>query len=207
MKKLILIAVAVCIVACTNKEGNSIPTKNLTEKVDSAENYSIIYLLPFEDVSKKEVINLQKSLEEHFDKLLSGRRAFKILNNDSLPKSAYIKRRNRYRSFLILDYESSKLSGKETIIGLTHKDICTDVHGKKDYGIIGISRPKKQVCVVSDKRLSNKADFWKPILHEYIHTYYGAKHCANDDDHCIMQDAKGKGNFRIKDKLCSACNH
>lgn len=207
MKKLILIILSLCVIACTNKEENPVSIKTSSEKVKKSDECSIIYLLPFEDISKKEVMILQKDLEKHFNTLLSGKRVFKILDNDSLPKHAYIKNRNRYRSTPILNHELHKLSGKETIIGLTHKDICTNVHEKKDYGIIGISRPNKQVCVVSDKRLSNKSDFWKPILHEYIHTYYGAKHCANDDDYCIMQDAKGKGNFKIKNKLCDSCKY
>lgn len=91
------------------------------------------------------------------------------------------------------------------MIGLTHKDICADAHNVKDYGIVGMSFSPGNVCIVSDKRLSNKSDYWKPIIHEFIHAFYGAKHCPNDDPRCLMKDAKGKGTFRIQNYLCDSC--
>jgi len=45
------------------------------------------------------------------------------------------------------------------------------------------------------------------ILHEFMHTYYGSKHCPNDDPTCFMKDAKGKGDFKVQDKLCNSCKH
>ena len=94
----------------------------------------------------------------------------------------------------------------EIIIGLTHKDICTDIHNIKHYGILGISYSPGNVCIISDKRINNKSLIWKTILHEFIHAYYGAKHCPKDDPTCFMVDAKGKGNLAIQNKLCNSCN-
>lgn len=165
----------------------------------------VIVLQPYEDFSKKEVEKLLPKLQKAFGEWLYGYWEFKIANPISLPKNSYVKERNRYRVTPILNYESKQLTGYEVIIGLTHKDICTDIHGQKDYGIVGISRPLKQVSLVSDKRLKEKSLMWKPILHEFIHTFYGAKHCPNDDPTCFMKDAKGHGNFEIQDKLCDAC--
>ena len=165
----------------------------------------VIVLQPYEDFSRKEVEKLLPKLQKTFDKWLYGHWKFKIANPIRLPQNSYVKERNRYRVTPILNYESKQLTGYEVIIGLTHKDICTDIHGQKDYGIVGISRPLKQVSLVSDKRLKEKSLMWKPILHEFIHTFYGAKHCPNDDPTCFMKDAKGHGNFEIQDKLCDAC--
>ena len=165
----------------------------------------VVVLQPYEDFSRKEVEKLLPKLQEAFGKWLYGHWDFKIANPISLPKNSYVKERNRYRVTPILNYESKQLTEYEVIIGLTHKDICTDIHGQKDYGIVGISRPLKQVSLVSDKRLKDKSLMWKPILHEFIHTFYGAKHCPNDDPTCFMKDAKGHGNFEIQDKLCDAC--
>ena len=165
----------------------------------------VIVLQPYEDFSRKEVEKLLPKLQKTFDKWLYGHWKFKIANPIRLPQNSYVKERNRYRVTPILNYESKQLTEYEVIIGLTHKDICTDIHGKKDYGIVGISRPLKQVSLVSDKRLKHKSMMWKPILHEFIHTFYGAKHCPNDDPTCFMKDAKGHGNFEIQDKLCDAC--
>ena len=112
----------------------------------------VIVLQPYEDFSKKEVERLLPKLQKAFDKWLYGHWEFKIANPICLPKNSYVKERNRYRVTPILNYESKQLTGYEVIIGLTHKDICTDIHGQKDYGIVGISRPLKQVSLVSDKR-------------------------------------------------------
>lgn len=43
------------------------------------------------------------------------------------------------------------------------------------------------------------------IAHEFTHGYFSQGHCKADDPHCIMQDAKKKPNFAIKDSLCSVC--
>lgn len=167
----------------------------------------VIRLLPYDDFSRLEVEKLLPKLQIVFDKWLDGYWKFEVMKPAHLPTSSYLKERNRYKVTPILNYQLTLLKGKEVIIGLTHKDICTNIHGVKDYGIVGISRPLKQVCLVSDKRLKDKSLYWKPILHEFIHTFYGAKHCPNDDPTCFMKDAKGHGDFKIQDKLCNSCLH
>ena len=166
---------------------------------------SVIKLLPYDDFSIQEVERLMPILQQSFDKWLYGFWKFEIMHPAHLPQECYVKERNRYFVTPVLNYQSTLLKSNEVIIGLTHKDICTNIHGVKNYGIVGISRPLKQVCLVSDKRLKDKTLYWKPILHEFMHTFYGAKHCPNDDPTCFMKDAKGHGNFKIQDKLCDSC--
>ena len=127
----------------------------------------VIILQPYEDFSRKEVEKLLPKLQKAFGEWLYGYWEFKIANPISLPKNSYVKERNRYRVTPILNYESKQLTGYEVIIGLTHKDICTDIHGQKDYGIVGISRPLKQVSLVSDKRLKEKS-----LINHYIGSLY-----------------------------------
>lgn len=165
----------------------------------------VIYLQPYDDFSKREAETLLPILQDVFDTWLNGSWDFKISQPKALSQNSYLKKRNRYRALSVLDSQSKLLKDTKVIIGLTHKDICTNIHGVNDYGIIGISRPFKQVCIVSDKRLKDKSIIWKPILHEFMHTFYGAKHCPNDDPKCFMKDAKGHGNFEIQDKLCVLC--
>ncbi len=167
----------------------------------------VIKLLPYDDFSKKEVEKLVPQLQKTFDKWLKGYWIFEIMEPTKLPQYSFLKERNRYKVTPILNYQLTLLKGNEVIIGLTHKDICTNIHGVNDYGIVGISRPLKQVCLVSDKRLKDKSIYWKPILHEFIHTFYGAKHCRNEDPTCFMKDAKGHGIFEIQDKLCDSCKY
>lgn len=93
------------------------------------------------------------------------------------------------------------------IIGVTDKDISTSIHGRDDYGILGLSfLGKGKACVISTYRLKRRKDLWKLAVHEFCHGFYGCPHCPNDDPHCIMADAKG-GNphFEIKDSLCLHC--
>ena len=203
MKNIIIYLLSIlCFISCNNKQEQK-PVK--TKATKTAIKNTKVCLLPFEDVSEQEIEELKLVLENKFATLLPGQKTFIVLNNDTLPKEAFVKSRNRYKSSVLLNYEKKFIKGNEVIIGITHKDICADIHNKKDYGIIGLSILKKQVCIVSDKRLSNKSNFWKPIIHEYIHTYYGVQHCSNDDSSCLMQDCKGKGNFNIKDSLCNSC--
>lgn len=164
-----------------------------------------IYLQPYNKFGEKEITRLLPVLQDEFDNLLYGHWNFHVLPSMSLPDSTYVKSANRYKATAILRYEQKFLRGNEVIIGLTHEDICMDIHGKKNYGIIGCSFRPGQVCVVSDRRLGNKKDLWKPVMHEFIHAFYGAPHCPEDNDTCLMQDARGKAVFSNKEGLCGSC--
>ena len=110
----------------------------------------------------------------------------------------------RYKGISLLN--NLKLNSKDTvIIGLTHGDICADVHNMKNYGIVGYSFVNRNVSVVSDKRLKDKRMIWKPVIHEFMHSFFGSPHCPNDDPKCFLKDAKGKGNFEIQEYLCHSC--
>ena len=210
IKAIFLLLISLILICC----GNSPTSVNANGK-DVIEEPSdticscpqcVVYLLPYDNFSKKEAEKLIPKLKSEFDKWLYGHWEFRLLEPVALPKESWVKEKNKYRVTPILNYQARLRKVDEVIIGLTHKDICTNIHGVQDYGIVGISRLLKGVCVVSDKRLKDKSWYWKPILHEFIHTFYGAKHCPNDDPTCFMKDAKGHGNFGIQNKLCKACS-
>lgn len=209
-KRIFLLLISWMLICC----GNS-PTENAKGEVAIEEPSDticscpqcVVNLLPYDNFSKKEAEKILPKLQKEFDKWLYGHWEFTLLEPVALPKGSWIKEKNKYRVTPILNYQARLRKVDEVIIGLTHKDICTNIHGVQDYGIVGISRPLKGVCVVSDKRLKDKSRYWKPILHEFIHTFYGAKHCPNDDPTCFMKDAKGHGTFEIQDKLCDSCLH
>jgi predicted Zn-dependent protease len=209
MKHLLVILVSGVFVCCGQNKNTSLDDAPEVIEADTICScpQGTIKLLPYDNFSKMEAERLLPKLQQEFDKWLDGYWKFEIMDPTHLPQSSYIKERNRYKVTPILNYQSTLLKGNEVIIGLTHKDICTSIHGVKDYGIVGISRLNRQVCVVSDKRLKDKSLYWKPILHEFIHTFYGANHCPNDDPRCFMKDAKGHGNFEIQNKLCDSCKH
>lgn len=167
--------------------------------------HTTIYLQPYEDFTEEEANKLVPKLLDEFSYWLYGGWEFKVLKPIPLPDKSFVSERNRYRAIDILETQSDNLKGKGVVVGLTHKDICADVHNVKNYGIVGYSYTPGNSCVVSDKRLKNKKIIWKPLLHEFMHAFYGAKHCPKDDPKCFMVDAKGKGNFAIQDRLCDSC--
>lgn len=123
--------------------------------------------------------------------------------NDSLLNST----KSRYRANKILDAQlKSKKEYTDVIIGLTDKDISTSVHGRKDWGILGLAYIRKSVCVVSTYRIQNvEKDLGKVVFHEFNHAFLGIPHCPNNDPTCIMKDCNGKADFAHKTELCDSC--
>ena len=173
--------------------------------------HCVIYIQPYENFTKEEVNAILPDLQKNFDKWLYGGWEFKVLDPKPLPAESYVKNRDRYKAKVILDslnkFPLTGIDKNIIFMGLTHKDICANVHGMDNYGIIGYSYSPGQVSVVSDKRIKTKSMVWKPMLHEFIHAFYGAKHCPKDDKKCFMVDFKGKGNIEMQEWLCDACKH
>lgn len=165
-----------------------------------------IFFQPYENFSKSEINHIQADLEKHFAPLVPTKLSFKVLDKTSLPNDCLNKSKTRYRARKLLDNLSKiDIPRRSVIIGLTHKDISTTVHGVDDYGILGQSLVGGIVCIVSDHRIRNKRDTWKVVSHEFIHAYYNYGHCPNDDVTCIIKDAKGKENLKLKYHLCETC--
>ena len=207
MEKILFIVMSIMLLlsGCRNNTKMSLSDEELEEDtILCCCPQATIYLQPYEDFSEQEVEKLLPTLEKHFNELMYGFWSFEVKKPVKFPADS--KEGGKYRAGKLLKYEQTLLKGREVIIGLTHKDICAYVHNVKNYGIVGQSFLRRNVCVVSDKRLRNKSDFWKPIVHEFIHTFYGSKHCPNNDPRCIMNDAKGHGNFAIQKYLCDSCN-
>ncbi len=178
----------------------------------------LIYLQPYGDFTKEQANKLLPKLQENFDTWLYGHWKFVVLDPLPMPKEAYVKDRARYKAIFLLDEQlkqKNNLSDSvnkdrypvKAVIGLTHKDICTNIHNVENYGIVGLSYRSKYVGVVSDKRLKDKSMMWKPVLHEFMHAFCGSKHCPNDDPTCFMKDAKGHGNFAVQNHLCDSCKY
>ena len=171
--------------------------------------HCVIYLQPYDNYTKQEANALIPSLKKNFEKWMDGEWTFKVLDPKPLPSESYVEGRNRYKAGTILNSLKKNPrteNGKAVVyMGLTHKDICADVHGVENYGIIGYSYCPGYTCVVSDKRVRNKSIVWKPVMHEFIHAFYGAPHCQKDDEHCFMKDLKGKRSIDSENKLCDSC--
>lgn len=125
----------------------------------------------------------------------------------NLDKSFLNQSKTRYRADKIINSLANKANINYVIIALTHDDISIPYKGKNDWGVLGLSLPPTYACVVSDYRLNHKLrDFWKVVIHEFIHTYHRYPHCPKDNSSCIMRDARGHADFSNKSTLCSDCD-
>ena len=187
--------------------------------------YITVCFVPMDGISKGEMTRLMKDFKEKF-----ADSQFEPYFVDSFeavmtPDSCMNKKYHRLDAKKMLAFLNNKYSApaEETsvkngdgkaltmfhIIGVTDKDISTAVHGKENYGIMGLSYLGSGWCrasVVSTYRLPRKKDLWKLATHEFCHGFYSAKHCPDDDPSCIMADAKGRNpHFERKDSLCITC--
>ncbi len=204
MKKILLL-LAICFLTstgCSNKENRELTD----EEVECSCPHATIYLQPFDNFTKQEAEKLIPKLEHEFNYWIYGEWKFKVLEPAPLPKESHVASKNKYEATKILN-SLKKLQLDDIVIGLTHKDICHNIHGVQHYGIVGLSYSPGDVCVVSDKRLSKKSLIWKPMMHEFLHAFFRAKHCPNNDPRCFMSDAKGHGSFGIQDRLCDSCKY
>lgn len=209
MKKLIYFLFAATLFSCHSQNKEQEAT---VEEVDSFMNFKCcpptIYLQPCNSFTQAEaraiIPNMRKELVRftYIDDL-----EIVVKPNIKLPDSLLNTNKTRYRADKIVKYFSKEANDHNVIIALLHQDVSTSLHGKADWGVLGLSLQPLQDCVVSDYRLKNKKrDLWKVVVHEFVHTYFIAKHCAQDDPKCIMQDAKGHADFSNKTALCDSCS-
>ena len=166
-----------------------------------------VSLQPYADFTQKEAKQLKNDLEKHLGGIISEvRLEFEVLPNK--PLSAELKNDvgTRYRADKIINSLASDADRHHIIIALTHKDISVSYKGKSDWGVLGLSLIPKKVCVISSYRVKNQKDLWKLATHEFIHTCFEYMHCPDDNQKCIMKDAKGHVDFSNKSTLCEQCN-
>ncbi|HXA01279.1 MAG TPA: zinc-dependent metalloprotease family protein [Cytophagaceae bacterium] len=164
-----------------------------------------ICLRPFSGISKKEVIEVKKSLEAYYHYPVT------ILKKQALPKSALYEPFNRYMADSLLIYlKLGKPHEFDKIIGLTDYDISTNKNNNPHYGIFGLAFIGGESCVVSSFRLNKLSTLFdmrlsKLAVHEIGHTL-GLDHCASSEK-CFMTSAKGKlKNIDQEElKLCDNC--
>lgn len=166
----------------------------------------IIALQPCNNFSESEAKGLIPKLQSFIKDYSSIELDFEVLPSIKLSKDFQNAAKTKYKARKVIESLSKNASDHYIIIALTHDDIATKLHGQEDWGILGLSLHCYYTCIASDRRLNNpKRDFWKVIVHEFIHTYHGYSHCPKDMENCIMKDAKGKADFKNKNSLCNFC--
>lgn len=164
-----------------------------------------IYFQPYGTFSQSEAEKLGDEMVAHLNEMFEMEVKFKVLPNRVLADSLLNDARTRFRADKICHSLSTEADCNNIYIGLTKLDISTSVHGKKDYGVLGLSQLQEKTCVVSTYRVKRMQDLWKVACHEFIHAYFDYHHCPKDDPTCIMQQAKGRPDFRNKEGLCAYC--
>lgn len=171
--------------------------------------HSFLQLQPYGDFSQTEAERIVQDIADNMPVLYNELGLeVSVLPSKPLPSMAYNESSGRHRADSLLAYVGRQNTDKDSrvvLMGLTHKDIATSIHGQKDYGIIGYSVCPGRSSIVSTYRIKRAEDSWKTVVHEYLHTQ-GVPHCPNDDPACIMYDAKG-GSPKNEQKqgLCRSC--
>lgn len=205
MKISLLIFATLAFISCKNSVAPKAVQETEKEAFEECACPPTIYLQPLNNYSQSNAKQIKKQISNSNIELFDGV-DIEILPNLKLDDTTLNQTSERYRSDKILNVYKSKANKHYVIIGLINEDISTSYKGKKDWGVLGLSYKGKYVSVVSTYRLKNaKRDFWKVVVHEFIHSYFGYGHCPKDNDNCIMQDAKGHANFAKKNNLCNYC--
>lgn len=184
--------------SCSNS-GNESQVSNDKESAG----LNVIQIQPYDNFTQAEAKQLKIEFEKEFERVLGTPVNVEILPNRQLPESCFYKPRQRYRAEKVIASQKSFSKPAYTIVGLTHKDISTTVHGEKDFGIMGLSYRPGNSLIVSSFR-TRKGQLWKVCCHEFCHSI-GLPHCPNDDIHCIIANAHGKNTFDQKNELCADC--
>ena len=167
--------------------------------------HATICFQPYGSFTEQEVKRFLPALQKNMEKYLGGGEwSFEIRKPVPLPIKPVVGRKHKALDLLDI-LRDEQTDDDQVIIGLTHEDLCDDIHGVKNYGIIGLSYLGGGVSIVSDKRLKNKSAVWKTVIHEFCHAFFSADHCPNDDPTCMMADAHKHKNFAIQNRLCESC--
>jgi len=202
---LVIVAVLLMptVVACTNN-------KIIHDETDGVDSmcccpHTVICLQPFDDFTQKEAQTLKSDLIKHFKEQAGCEYEIRILPNKHLTTDLMNDAKTRYRASKIIRSLMKDRKEGTTVIGLTHKDISTSIHDVNDYGVMGLSFRPGTACVVSTYRVKPRNMLWKVAMHEFYHAFLGKPHCQSGDEHCIMQDAKGKNPIKRETRLCKHC--
>ena len=200
----LLLCAIICMASCSQKSGEN---SDLSDKEEvRCLCPPVIHLQPFGKFSQREAQLLGKELTKRLEDIFGVELECDV--HTPLPFSDVLMNdgHTRYRADKIIHSMAANANRHNIYIGLTHKDISCSVHGKKDWGVQGLSLTPGNTCVASTFRVKDRRDFWKVVCHEFIHTYFTYNHCPKDDPSCLMQAAKGHPRYKGKNGLCPHCS-
>ncbi len=160
----------------------------------------VICIQPFTDFKASDASYVFNYLKKNYQNVL-------LCDPISLPSSAYVKQRNRYRADSLIRYLRDYRQGDSITVGLTNYDISTTKNGVADWGVMGLGYRPGRACVISTYRLKNKnknkkEQLLKVTMHEIGHTF-NLPHCNNKT--CLMRDAEGGNPLDEEKDFCNHC--
>ena len=200
----LLLCAITCMASCSKKRGEH---SDLSDKEEvRCLCPPVIHLQPFGKFSQHEAQLLGKELTKRIEDIFGVELEYEVHPPLPLPDTMMNDSHTRYRADKIIRSIAANANRHNIYIGLTHKDISCSIHGKKDWGVQGLSLIPGNACVASTFRVKDRRDFWKVVCHEFIHTYFTYNHCPKDDPSCLMQAAKGHPRYKGKNGLCPHCS-
>ena len=200
----LLLCAITCMASCSKNRGEN---SELSDEEDvRCLCPPVIHLQPFGKFSQHEAQLLGKELSKRIEDIFGVELECEVHPPLPLSDTMMNDGHTRYRADKIIRSIAANANRHNIYIGLTHKDISCSVHGKKDWGVQGLSLIPGNACVASTFRVKDRRDFWKVVCHEFIHTYFTYNHCPKDDPSCLMQAAKGHPRYKGKNGLCPHCS-
>ena len=165
-----------------------------------------LIIQPYDNFPVIKAQKLSEELKENIQEQLGiSITSIQILPNKKLTQDLLNDSKTRYSANKIVNSQNKLTSFHKVVIGLTDKDISTNLRGKPDWGIQGLATVGGNSCIISTYRLNKNVELWKPVIHEFIHAFWNMHHCKDDNPTCIMQDGHGKPNWNKKNSLCETC--
>lgn len=203
MRKIYFLILATLLVACKKEQEPVIAEKSEIPEVKNCMCPPVVWLQPCNSFTENEAKKLAPVIEKAIEENTGLEFYVGVRNNIKLPKSLYNENKSRYRALKILNYLRDTFDvSHDGIIALTHNDISDSKDNIKDFGIEGLAYIGKRVAVASDFRIKNKTQFWKVIIHEFLHSFCDLKHCKNNDSSCLMREGAMR---KSQIKLCKDC--
>jgi len=126
----------------------------------------------------------------------------KALPAEAMPAQAWHPGRNRWRADTLIGWMGGRAGAGEVYLGITTDDISATKDDFDDFGIMGLAQMPGRACVASSRRVKDKAQFPKVVIHELGHTA-GLPHCP--EPRCLMRAANGKDHTAEIDAFCPRC--
>jgi archaemetzincin len=190
---LTVLSILLLLQSCDGPGKEGVPSKTSRRKAVTP---PAIRILPLGHAPKALVDRTAEDLRKVFPDV-------RILPAEPMPVNAWYKTNKRWRADTLIQWMGKRAAPGEVYLGITSNDISFEKKGVAlDFGIMGLGLERCHACVASNRRLKDKSQFPKIVIHELGHTA-GLPHCSSP--RCLMRSANGRDHTREIDAFCDKC--